>query len=177
MRNSYHCCRHIDFSIKVESTFKSISSDSKFGERLNKFIEHFYQSAEFIKDRNRFISVVMFTVILWSCYALSSYLLMLSVNINKGFFAAFLVLGITAISVAIPSSPGYSYIGTWEFFCILALSVFKLTKSMALSFAILYHPMAWLPTTLIGAIVLVKSGISFAKLEQPIEQDGSGELK
>jgi hypothetical protein len=157
------------FQSKLMSFLRNIIPKNKFGEQLHKFIEHFYQAAGFVKDRNKLFWVVGFTALLWSLYALSAYLLMLSVNLNKGFFSGFLVLGITAISVAIPSSPGY--VGTWEFFCILALSIFKVKKSMALSFAILYHLMAWLPTTVIGAYVLMKSGISFAKLGQMKQQE------
>ncbi|MEW6040007.1 MAG: lysylphosphatidylglycerol synthase transmembrane domain-containing protein [Elusimicrobiota bacterium] len=158
------------FQSHLKAILKKIfPKEGKFSERLHKLIDHFYLAAGFLKDKKRLIPVLLFTVLLWSVYALSAYFLMLSVNLNRGYFGGMLVLGITAIGVAIPSSPGY--IGTWEFFCILALRILKIKKSMALSFAILYHLMSYIPVTLIGAVVLFKSGISFAKLEESVTTD------
>jgi hypothetical protein len=71
------------------------------------------------------------------------------------------------LSVAIPSSPGN--IGTWEFFVLMALSIFKIDHNTALSYAVLSHFMALLPVTLIGLYFffreVVMKGVHVSELE------------
>ncbi|MFN3966466.1 MAG: lysylphosphatidylglycerol synthase domain-containing protein, partial [Endomicrobiia bacterium] len=60
-------------------------------------------------------------------------------------------------------SPGY--IGTWEFFSILALSIFDINKTHALSFGLMFHFFSWIVVTIIGSLIIFRTGLSFNKIE------------
>lgn len=65
-----------------------------------------------------------------------------------GFFA----LGVINLGVLIPSSPGN--LGVFQYFAILALSVFGVAKSGALAYAVVIHGCQYIPTTFIGIVCL-----------------------
>lgn len=161
------------FQLKLQLFLRKIFPSGTFGEKIHKFIEHLYTGIAFIKDKKALVKIFTLTVLLWSVYALVVYLCVLAFDIPIGCFDSFLVLSIAAIGVAIPSSPGY--IGTWEFFCVLALSIFKIEKNLALSFAVVYHFINWILVTLLGFIVLLKSGVSLNKLGQSVPTHNTSE--
>ena len=145
----------------------------KHSAKIDRFLEHLAQAFVFMKDKQVLTKSIPLTLINWFIISnFSTYLLLNSLGIHINFLAVYLVLGISILSVAIPSSPGY--VGTWEFFTMLALQVFHIDKSTALSFAILSHFMALLPTTLIGLYFFYVD--IFIKKEH-IRYDDSGETE
>ena len=117
--------------------------------KIDHFLDNLAHAVLFMKDRQVLTQSFPLTLFNWFIFSgISTYLLLRSVGIEIGALNVYLVLGISIISVAIPSSPGF--VGTWEFFTMLALSIFKIDKDRALSYAVISHFMALLPTTLIG---------------------------
>jgi len=158
----------IKFQKNIVGLIEKAFPNSTFGRKLHGFIDNLYSGMSFIKDPKRFTKVALLTLLLWNIYAFTAYSCILAFGIPINYLQTMLVIGVVSISVTIPSSPGY--VGTWEFFSILALSMFKIGKSMGLSFALLYHLVGWLPITLIGFIIVLKSGMSLSKLEQSPEE-------
>lgn len=60
-----------------------------------------------------------------------------------------------------PSVPGK--IGVFEYAVILALSLFDISKSQALSYGIMLHLVAYLPKILMGLIFISSTDISLRK--------------
>ena len=117
--------------------------------KIDHFLDNLAHAVIFMKDRQVITQSIPLTFINWFVFqGITTYLLLRSVGIDLGVLNVYLVLGISIISVAIPSSPGY--VGTWEFFTMMALSIFRIDRDRALSFAVLSHFMALLPTTLVG---------------------------
>lgn len=136
----------------------------KIKENIKDLTENFYNGLDSIKDKKTIVQLFLYTFFLWSVYGGSLYFTLLSFNIKLSYFEALLIQSVVVMSVVIPSSPGY--VGTWEFFTILALSIFGIDKSTALGFALVLHLLCWLPVTLIGLIVLIKSGLSLSQIEK-----------
>ncbi len=110
-------------------------------------------SLSFMKSRQVLFKALPITFFNWFVITIvSTWSLLYAVDIRLTFLQVIVVQGIMVISVAIPASPGY--IGTWEFFTVLALGVFGVDRDQALSFAILTHFMSFLPVTLAGISVL-----------------------
>jgi len=86
-----------------------------------------------------------------------------ALNIELGFLPSVLIQAIIAMSVVIPSSPGY--VGTWEFFSVVALSIFGINKTHALSFALIFHFFSWIFVTFVGSYIMLRTGLSFYKVE------------
>lgn len=126
--------------------------------KVQNFVDNFLVGLNLLKDKSVLLKVIPLTLVSWTFSGLSSYVVLNAVNIRLPFFAAFLVMAITIISVAIPSSPGY--VGTWEFFCMLSLGIFGVEKTAALGFALLYHFLSLLPTTVFGLFYFIEDIIS-----------------
>ena len=63
-------------------------------------------------------------------------------------YAGLVVLVFTTISVVIPSTPGY--VGTFHYLCQIALVMFGVSSSEALSFAVITHIVGVLPVAVAG---------------------------
>ena len=146
---------------------EKIAPSDKTSNRIKELLENFYTGLRFIKDKKTLVNAALCTIALWIIYITTVYLCILSFGFKLNILAAIIIQCITAISVMIPSSPGY--IGTWEFFSVLALSIFGIVKSQALGFAVVLHFFSWLPVTVIGFFILVTSGISFKKIETQLD--------
>ncbi len=107
---------------------------------------------------------------IWVCYALSNYACLQAFHLVDGhglpWYAALVVLVVTTISVVIPSTPGY--VGTYHYLCKVALLMFGVSTSEALSFAVVSHLVNLLPVTLLGLALANYEGVSVLRAaEQP----------
>ncbi len=133
----------------------------RHSQKIQDLIDNFVSAIALLKNRKIFIGVAGITVLTWSLGGAGTFVVLKSMDIDLPFFAAFLVNAITVISVAIPSAPGY--VGTWEFFAMLALGIFDVEKNVSLGFALLYHFLALLPTMVFGLFYFSKEIIAKKK--------------
>ncbi|MCX5779168.1 MAG: lysylphosphatidylglycerol synthase transmembrane domain-containing protein [Elusimicrobia bacterium] len=142
---------------------------ARHSEKIGHLLDNVVTALGFLKDRQVLAGAVPLTLINWFILsATGTFLMLASLGIPISFFQAFLVLGITVMSVAIPASPGF--VGTWEFFCVLALSIFHIDRDRALSYAVLSHVMAFIPIIVFGLFFTVQGFIRkhFPKKSQPV---------
>jgi glycosyltransferase 2 family protein len=148
---------------------KIIGIAESFGEfahigKIKRFIDNTGNALVFLKDKKVAASVVPMTFVLWVISAVGILLVLLSLNIHINFYAIFLIHSIMVLSSVIPAAPGA--LGTWEFFCVLALGIFNVDRDKALSYAVISHFMAVLPTVCVGLFyffreVFLKKNLSF----------------
>jgi uncharacterized membrane protein YbhN (UPF0104 family) len=87
-----------------------------------------------------------------------------AVGIHVPFAAALFTQGIIAISVAIPSSPGF--FGVFEAAGKIALGMYGVSETLAVTWAVGFHLLSFIPITLIGAYYFARAGITFAELSK-----------
>lgn len=134
---------------KIFVSFIGRFVNKKHSEKIGKLLENITSAIKFLKDRQVLTVAIPLTIFNWFVVsAISTYLLLIAFNIKVSLIGLYLIIGISVLSVAIPSSPGF--VGTWEFFTMMALSIFGVEKNIALSYAILSHFMALLPLNLVG---------------------------
>lgn len=143
--------KYKQFFSRVFDKFFSSSRSKKVKEVVGNFL----LGIELLKDKWVFIKVIPLTTLVWFLSGISTWIVIRSLSITVPFWGGFLVMAITVLSVAIPSSPGF--VGTWEFFAVMALSIFNVDKTQALGFALLYHFLAFLPVTFFGLIFFIES--------------------
>jgi len=148
---------------------EKIAPSDKIRNNIKRLVENFYTGLHLVKDKKTFINAVLCTVVLWVVYVTTAYLCILSFGLKLTVFGAVIIQCAIALSVIIPSSPGY--IGTWEACLILALSIFGILKTQSLGFAMVSHFLSWLPVTVIGLFFFIKSGISFKKIETQVDNN------
>jgi hypothetical protein len=68
---------------------------------------------------------------------------------------------LTTVSVVVPSTPGY--VGTFHYLCQVALLMFGVSASEALSYAIVAHAVGILPVTLAGVAAAQIEGIALLR--------------
>lgn len=130
----------------------------------NKQINTFLNGLTTLTDSRRFLKVTGLMILNWTIAVLQYFTLMLAFFPQaKLLFAAF-SLGVVALGIAVPSSPGA--IGIMELSLVGALSVFKLDPSVAFALALTAHLTNYLLTGIIGAYAFAKDGQKITDLYQ-----------
>ncbi len=132
------------------------------GRRLETLVLDFCSGIMPLKSAWHYLGVGVLSVAIWVCYALSNYACLKAFHLVTGhdlpWYAALVVLVVTTISVVIPSTPGY--VGTYHYLCQVALVMFGVSTSEALSFAVVSHLVNLLPVTLLGLALANYEGVS-----------------
>jgi len=83
---------------------------------------------------------------------LTNYLIFLALGMTLPFAAAFFLLAVLQVGIAVPSAPGK--LGVFHYLCTLALGAFGVGKEAAIAYAVLLHVVVFLPPSLLGAFFL-----------------------
>jgi uncharacterized protein (TIRG00374 family) len=137
---------------------------ARFAERLNRLILHFIDGFLIMVDPALLISVTGLSLFIWLIDVLAIYLLFLAFGFQLPVTAAFVLMIILIIGIAIPTAPGF--IGNWHYFCILGLSLFDVPRTEALTFAVIYHAISIGLVVVLGIAFLPFNRFSVADLRQ-----------
>jgi uncharacterized protein (TIRG00374 family) len=85
-----------------------------------------------------------------------------------GWEAAYFTTAVSALGVAVPSSPGF--VGTFQAFVVEALDVFGIDRSAALGFAVGHHVVSYVSVTLVGVAAFLRAGWTWRDLERSEER-------
>ncbi|GLC26368.1 lysylphosphatidylglycerol synthase transmembrane domain-containing protein [Roseisolibacter agri] len=105
----------------------------------------------------RFAAVFGWTVVHWLVHALALWLGFRAVGIDVPYSAALFLQGLLGMAVAVPSSPGF--FGVFEGAAVMGLSVYAVPSTLAISWALGYHILTFIPITVIGAIYFARLGL------------------
>ena len=108
------------------------------------------------------IKVVAWSFAVWLCNAASYVLAFKAFHIDAPASAALVLQGIVALGVAIPAAPGF--FGVFETLCRVVLGVYGVASDQAVSFAIAVHMGWFVPITLIGLVILARTGLTMRDL-------------
>jgi uncharacterized protein (TIRG00374 family) len=133
-------------------------------ERLVRLVEHGVGGLAVLKDGRRFVAVLAWALAHWLVHALALYVCFIAVGIDVPFSAALFLQGILGIGVAVPSSPGF--FGVFESFAVIGLGVYGVPKDLAISWALGYHILSFIPITVIGAVYFARLGLSVTTLRK-----------
>lgn len=97
--------------------------------------------------------LLVLSVAAWGTWAVAAILTARAVGIELSFVDALFVTAAINLGVAIPSSPGF--VGTYQWLGVSALALFGVSQESALAFAIAMQAVWYVPTTLVGAVLLV----------------------
>lgn len=152
-----------DYSLIVSNKIFYFLPD-KITIRINKILKSFIAGLNVLGTPKYILLIIIYSFLAWIASGIMIYFVLLAFNINLPLYASFFVLVVVSLGIAIPSSPGF--IGTYHFFCIVALSVFGVSKDIAGSFSIFFHALGYIPLTLTGLICLWRENISLLYLKK-----------
>jgi uncharacterized protein (TIRG00374 family) len=133
-----------------------------FEERGRAILVSFANGLSVLRSPRRFLAVFWWALLHWLLNALAFWIGFMAVGIHAPFGTALFTQGIIAIGVAIPSSPGF--FGVFETAGKFALGIYGIPQTAALTWAMGFHLLSFIPITLIGAYYFARAGLTFAEL-------------
>ena len=135
----------------------------RYETKAQNLISHFIDGLITIKDRKRLVQVILLSLCIWIINGLSIYVLFIAFGYSLPLCAAFILMFILILGIAIPTSPGF--VGNWHYACVATLTLlFQLSNDDALSFAILYHAISMGMILIMGLVFLPSNRFSLKKL-------------
>ncbi len=120
-----------------------------------------------LRSPRRFIAVLGWTIAHWVLNALAWWIACAAVGIKVPFSGMFVLQGLIAIGVAIPSAPGF--FGVFEALGREGLGLYGVDPTLAVTWAIGFHLLSFIPITVIGAYYFVRLGLHFRDLGRASE--------
>ena len=130
-----------------------------------------------LKSRRTLAAVVALSAGIWLLEA-GSYLLMtqafgvLMPPLRQALAAAFLLV-VVNLGIMLPSAPGY--VGTFQFFAVMALGAFGVPKETALAISISSHLVQYSLVTGMGLVFFARENVSFWSFEKEAARDAEAE--
>ena len=130
-------------------------------ERFAVRIENGLSSLRILRNHHNNLKVGWWSGIIWGTAVLTNYLVLRALDIDASFASALFVLIVLQAGISIRSVPGK--IGVFEYLCVLALGVFFVDRTLALSYGVLLHAIVFLPTTIAGLLFFWRTGLSIGQ--------------
>ncbi len=146
---------------------------TRLGGPILRALGTFISGLHALKSRRTIALVFVLSVGVWLLEA-TSYLLMINAfNVAMSpltqVLAAVFLLVVVNLGIMLPSAPGY--VGTFQFFAVMALGAFGVPKETALAVAIASHLMQYLLVTAIGIVFFLRENLAFWSFEQQVAAD------
>ena len=136
--------------------------------RVGDFVEHATAGLAVLRSPSRFARVMFWTVLHWLTNALAFWIAFRAVGITAPFSGALFLQGLIAIGVAIPSSPGF--FGPFEAFAKAGLQIYGVPVTLAVTWAVGFHLLTFVPITALGAFYFSRLGLSLSDMRATSQQ-------
>lgn len=130
------------------------------------FLLSFSAGLGVLRDARRSAIVLAWALAQWLVNGASFWIAFKAVGLEASFAAAIFLQSLLAFAVAVPSAPGF--FGLFEAATKVALGVYGIDDTIAVSYALGYHLLSFIPITLLGFWYLGRLGLHLRDL-------GSGE--
>ncbi len=132
-------------------------------EKLKGLLVRFVSGLGVLGDFKSILWILVISVFLWFGTAFSNYFIFLAFGLKPPIYVSFVVLIMVVLGVSLPAAPGF--IGTFQFFCVKALSFFHIPESLGFSISVLLWLGNYLPITLLGLYYLHKEHLSLKEVQ------------
>ena len=140
-----------------------------FVERLSRLLHSFADGLAVLRRPALLLRVLFWTTVHWLISGAAFWIGMKAVGIDAPYSAALFVQSLIAIGVAAPAAPGF--FGIFEFFGTEGLAIYGVARGLAVSWAIGFHLLSFIPITVMGAVYFVRMGLSFRDVGRPAAQE------
>lgn len=96
------------------------------------------------------------------------WLVLWAYGLRLSFWVGFAVFAIVHLGTAVPNAP--SNVGTYQFFCVVGLTLFGVEKTLATGFSVVVFILLTIPLWILGAAALSRSGTTFYALRSEINK-------
>ncbi|MGB8593067.1 MAG: lysylphosphatidylglycerol synthase transmembrane domain-containing protein [Candidatus Acidiferrales bacterium] len=113
-----------------------------------------------------FYPAVLASLLMPFCQVLALWSLMKAYKLPLSFLAAVVVLLVINLGISLPNAP--ANVGSYQFFCVLGLSVFQIEKATAAGFSIFAFLALTIPFIFLGFAAMLRSGLSLKTLREQV---------
>jgi len=142
--------------------------------RVASFVDQATAGLAVLRSPSRFARVIGWTLAHWLTNALAFWIAFRAVGIDTPYTGALFLQGLVAIGVAIPSSPGF--FGPFEAFAKAGLQIYGVPVTLAVTWAVGFHLLAFVPITALGAYYFSRLGLSMSELRATAKQPAPADV-
>ena len=136
----------------------------KLANKIDELIHHFIDGFQIITNIKFLLYLFFLSALVWLVDVLAIYMLLKAFGFTLPVMASFVVMIFLLVGIAIPTAPGY--IGNWHYACCLALELFHLAKTEALSFAVVYNFLSMAIVVVLGVTFLPFNKFSISDMKK-----------
>jgi uncharacterized protein (TIRG00374 family) len=140
----------------------STSFPSALKQRVTSLISNFAKGLATLHSGRQILLIVLCSLTAWTLVFLSVFFILMGFDLNLPWYAALAIIVILNLGIMIPSSPGY--IGVAHYLIVIALSIFDLDQTRALSVAFVIHGLSYLTNLILGLAFLWRERIALSYL-------------
>jgi uncharacterized protein (TIRG00374 family) len=133
----------------------------RMAEKTEALLTRFLDGLEVLARGNQLVWVTVLSVATWLAMALGFYFCVLAFGMDLPWDASLVLMVVCALAVMLPSGPGF--VGTFEVGARYGLELFGVPENTALSYAVYYHAVQFLPITALGFYHLWRESLSLRK--------------
>lgn len=130
--------------------------------RGREMLQRFSDGLSVLRTPGHFIAVFWWTLLHWLLQPLAFWLGFQAMGIDVPWSATLFVQGLVVIWVALPSAP--AFVGLFEGAAVVALGLYGISESAALTWALVFHVVTFIPITLIGAYYFARLGLTMGEI-------------
>ncbi len=134
---------------------------SALRQRLSDTLDTFNEGLRGVRTIDHVLPILAWSAANWVLWALSAWTGLRAARLELPMMAAWAVLAFVGLGVSLPSSPGFA--GIVQAATVLALALFGVPRSEALSFSLLLHAAQFFPVTVWGLILGLVEHVSLAE--------------
>ena len=157
------------FILRKEASLKVLAPifkilPEKWRLKLMELTGNLIDGFKIIPHRKSMCYLVFLSILIWVIDAVAIYILFFAFDLDLPLSAAFTLMVIIILGIAIPTAPGF--IGNWHFFCVWGLSLFGIHKTEALVYAIVLHFLSIGVVVILGLVFLPFNKFSLSDIRR-----------
>ena len=140
---------------------------AKLAPKLEGILKAFVEGVACLRSWKSLLFVFGASLSVWAIEGTTYALMGQAFHLDLPLRAFFIAMVIVNLGTIMPSAPGF--VGVFQFFCVLSLGMFGVSKEHALSFGLVLNVSEYLPVTLVGILFL---GLMDLTLKTMMQQEG-----
>lgn len=138
-----------------------------FSGKIKEALVRFRGGFQALSSWRLILAVASGSLLIWLVDVAAIYLLFLAFGFPLSLTAAFVVMVILLVGIALPAAPGF--VGNWHYSCVLGLTILGIPKPEALTFALVYHFLSIAVLLLMGVASLPFSPLDLRDLKEGLK--------
>lgn len=117
--------------------------------------------------------IVLTSLVQWAFNGSMIFVALWAFGVHVSPLVAAIVLGVVAIGVTVPSTPGYFGVIQLCFVLVLKLFVDDAQSEAVFAASIYYHMSQWIPVTAVGMLYFLRAGVRLSDLREPSDSESA----